>query len=102
GAGIDAGDEIVAVGGTRVEGTNLEASLRGRSPGDTVEVVVARDGRLLTKSVVVDPPRQDRVKLVAKADASTSARARFAAWLGQPHPLWAGRGDAPPTLAATP
>ena len=94
------GDEIVAVGGARVEGTNLEALLRGRSPGDTVEVVVARDGRLLTKSASLDPPRQDRVKLVAKADAPAGARAAFAAWLGQPHPLWAGRGEPPSALAA--
>jgi predicted metalloprotease with PDZ domain len=91
-AGIDPGDEVIAVGGTRIEGTNVEASLRGRSPGDTVEVVLARDGRLLTKSVALDGPRQDRVKLAAKADAPASARAAFAAWLGQPHPLWAPRG----------
>jgi predicted metalloprotease with PDZ domain len=95
-AGVDPGDEIIAVGGTRIEGTHVEAPLRGRSPGDTVEVVVVRDGRLLTKTVALDPPRQDRVKLAAKADAPTSARAAFAAWLGQPHPLWAGRGESAP------
>ena len=100
-AGIDAGDELLAVGGTRVEGTNLEASLRGRSPGDTVEVVVARDGRLLTKNATLDPPRQDRVKLVARADAPASVRAAFAAWMGQPHPVWAGREGAPTAVAAT-
>jgi len=99
-AGIDAGDELLAVGGTRVEGTNLEASLRGRSAGDTVEVVVARDGRLLTKNAILDPPRQDRVKLVARADAPASVRGAFAAWLGQPHPLWAGREGAPTAVAA--
>jgi predicted metalloprotease with PDZ domain len=94
-AGIDAGDEILAIGGARVEGTNLEVSLRGRSPGDTVEVVVARDGRLLTKSAALDPPRQDRVRLVARAEASASTRAAFAAWLGQTHPVWAAsRADA--------
>ncbi len=101
-AGIDAGDEIIAVGGNRVEGTNLEASLRGRAPGDTVEVVVARDGRLLMKGVALDPPRHDRVRLVAKADAPASARAAFAAWLGQPHPLWAARPDGTTPAAARP
>jgi predicted metalloprotease with PDZ domain len=93
-AGVDPGDEIIAVAGTRVEGTNVEATLRGRAPGDTVELVLARDGRLVTKSVVLDPPRQERLKLVARADAPASARAAFAAWLGQPHPLWGSRGDA--------
>jgi predicted metalloprotease with PDZ domain len=92
-AGVDPGDEIIAVGGSRVEGTNMESTLRGRVPGDSVEVVVARDGRLLTKTVVLDGPKQDRVKLIAKTDAPASARAAFAAWLGQPHPAWSARGD---------
>jgi predicted metalloprotease with PDZ domain len=99
-AGIDAGDELIAVGGTRVEGTNLEGSLRGRSPGDTVEVVIVRDGRLLTKSAALDPPRQDRVKLVARPDAPAGTRAVFAAWLGQPHPVWGGSVDGVPALGA--
>jgi hypothetical protein len=87
-----------------VEGSNVEAPLRGRSPGDTVEVLVARDGRMLTRAVVLDPPRLERVKLVAKADAPVGARAAFAAWLGQPHPLWAARQDllARPEGAAPP
>ena len=95
-AGVDPGDEIIAVGGSRVDGANVEVALRGRSPGDTVEVIVARDGRLLTKNVVLDASKQDRVKLVAKIDASASARAAFAAWLGQPHPAWSSRSGAAP------
>jgi predicted metalloprotease with PDZ domain len=98
-AGVDAGDELIAIGGMRVEGTTLAAQLRGRAPGDTVDVVVARDGRLQTKTVSLDAPRHDRVKLVAKADASPAARAAFASWLGQPHSGWSGRGDG---SAATP
>jgi predicted metalloprotease with PDZ domain len=99
-AGIDPGDELIAVGGTRVEGTNLEAALRGRSAGDTVEVVVSRDGRLLTRSAILDPPRADRVKLVARSDAPAKSRAAFTAWLGQPHPMWAGRAEVPPAPAS--
>jgi predicted metalloprotease with PDZ domain len=94
-AGVDPGDEIIAIGGSRVEGTNLEVALRGRAPGDTIEVVLARDGRLLNKSVVLDPPKQDRVKLTARVDATASAQAAFAAWLGQPHPIWSSRNEAP-------
>jgi predicted metalloprotease with PDZ domain len=87
-AGIDPGDEVLAIGGLRIEGANVEATLRGRAPGDRVEVVVARDGRLLTKFAVVDPPMNDRVKIVAMRDAPASARNAFAAWLGAPHPAW--------------
>jgi predicted metalloprotease with PDZ domain len=99
-AGIDAGDELVAIGGMRVEGTSLEAPLRGRVPGDTVEVLVSRDGRLQTRTVALDPPRQDRVKLVTRPNASAAARAAFTAWLGQGHPSWLAPGEltaAPPS-----
>jgi predicted metalloprotease with PDZ domain len=88
-AGIDAGDEILGVGGARVEGTNVEATLRGRNAGDIVDVLIARDGRLLTRRVTLDPPRHERVKLVPCKDAAPSAQAALASWLGRPHPAWA-------------
>jgi len=87
-AGIDAGDEILGVGGTRVEGGIMEPALRGRVPGDLVDIVVARDGKLLTKRAKLDPPRHDRVKLVPRNDAASAAKAAFTAWLGRPHPAW--------------
>jgi predicted metalloprotease with PDZ domain len=84
--GIDAGDEILAVGGTRVEGPHLDAALRGRAPGEAVDVVVSRDARILTKRLTLDPPRPDRVKIVPARDASPQAREAFAAWLKKAHP----------------
>jgi predicted metalloprotease with PDZ domain len=87
-AGIDPGDEIVGVGGLRVEGASVEPTLRGRAPGDAVEVVVARDGRLLTKRAILDPPRLDRVKIVPKRDAPAAARAAFESWLGRQPVVW--------------
>jgi predicted metalloprotease with PDZ domain len=92
-AGIDAGDEILAVAGTRVDGTSVDPALRGRSAGETVDVLVSRDGRVATKSVVLDPGRADRVKLVAVRDPSPQAREAFAAWLDQPHPSTRARSS---------
>ncbi|HZU82523.1 MAG TPA: PDZ domain-containing protein [Polyangiaceae bacterium] len=86
-AGIDAGDEILAVGGARVD-ANIEAVLRAHAPGETVDVLVARDGKVLVRPTVLDPPRKDKMKLVAQKDAGAAARAAFAAWLGAPHPAW--------------
>jgi predicted metalloprotease with PDZ domain len=88
--GIDAGDELVAIAGTRVDGPSLDAVLRGRAPGDEVEVLLARDGRITTAQVKLDPPRPDRVKLRADPDATPAAREAFARWLGEPHPAWGG------------
>ncbi len=87
-AGIDPGDEIVGVAGQRTDGTNLEAALRGKGPGESVDVVVARDGKLLTRVATLDPPRLDRVKLAIQPDAAPAARAAFQAWLGQLPPVW--------------
>jgi predicted metalloprotease with PDZ domain len=87
-AGIDPSDEIVAVAGNRIEGTNVEAALRECAPGEIVDIAVARDGRLITIPLTLDPPKQDRVRIVARPDAPPRARAAFAAWLGAPHPSW--------------
>lgn len=87
-AGIDPSDEIVAIGGRRVEGTNVEAALARKQPGDVVEVLVSRDGRTLVRSATLDPPKRDRVRLVPLEDAPPAARAAFTSWLGQPHPAW--------------
>jgi predicted metalloprotease with PDZ domain len=93
-AGIDPGDELLGVGGARVEAVGVEATLRGRAAGDVIDVVVARDGRLQTRRVTLDPPRPDRVKIVAKKDASDAERAAFQAWLGRPHPAWEAAASA--------
>jgi predicted metalloprotease with PDZ domain len=87
-AGIDPGDELLAIAGTRVEGGNVEAALRGRHGGETVDVLLARDGRVLVRPTKLDPQRQDRVRLLVKRDAPQAARDAFTAWLGSPHALW--------------
>ncbi|HSY24885.1 MAG TPA: PDZ domain-containing protein, partial [Polyangiaceae bacterium] len=90
-AGFEPGDEIVAVAGMRIEGTQLDAALRGHAAGEVVAVTFVREGRLTTRSVALDPARLDRVKVVAERDPSPAARAAFTAWVGQSHPAWAGR-----------
>jgi predicted metalloprotease with PDZ domain len=87
--GIDAGDEVLGIAGIRVEGVNVDAALRGRTPGQTVDVVIARAGHLSVKNVTLDAPKPDRVKLVPMRDASDAARRAFESWLG-PHPTWSG------------
>jgi predicted metalloprotease with PDZ domain len=88
-AGIDPGDELLSVAGQRVEGANVDGPLRGHAPGETVPVLVSREGRVLSRSIRLDPPRLERVKITPVRDASPVARETFAAWLGQPLP--AGR-----------
>ena len=87
-AGIDAGDELLGIGGVRVEGANVEAALRGRAQGEEVDVLVARDGRIVTRRLTLDAARADVVKLVAKKDASAAQRAAMRAWLGAEPLAW--------------
>ncbi len=95
-AGVDAGDELIAIGSVRLDGANVESGLRGHAPGDEVEILLARDGHVVQKRAVLDAPRHDKIKLRANPDASTAARDAFAAWLGEPHPAWsAGSASAP-------
>jgi predicted metalloprotease with PDZ domain len=98
-AGIDPGDEIVGIAGQRLapaggstngsmEGASVDAALRGRSAGDEVDVLVARDGRMLLLRAKLDPPRLDRVKIVPLPDAPFDARKAFQAWTGRPYAAW--------------
>ena len=86
--GIDPGDELVSVGGRRLESTSLDAVLGGRDAGEVVEVVVARDGRTRTLAVALDEARRDRVRISVDAQATPAQRALFAGWLGEAHPAW--------------
>jgi predicted metalloprotease with PDZ domain len=92
-AGISAGDELVAIDGVRIDGANIDALLRGTRAGQSIDVALVRDGRLLNVSAGLDPPRLDRVKIVAQRDAMPGAREAFTAWLGQPWPAARSRAS---------
>ena len=54
-AGIEAGDLIVAIDGSTIEGIeDLAGQVRSRHAGDTVELTVVRDGEELTVTVTLD------------------------------------------------
>ena len=81
-AGLDAGDEIIAIGGRRVDAANLDSVLFNRHQGDKVQVLVGRDGRVVTLEATLDGPRLDKVKIVPKKDATEAQLAFRKAWLG--------------------
>ncbi|OFE13158.1 hypothetical protein PHACT_08400 [Pseudohongiella acticola] len=79
-AGINAGDELVALDGARI-GSNLDALLRRYSPGDEVEFSLFRDGRLRTVPVTLNPVRGEH-ELEVDEEASEPVRRMRGDWLG--------------------
>jgi predicted metalloprotease with PDZ domain len=80
-AGIDVGDEIVAIGDRRIEGGKLDPALVGRTPGTKVDVEVAREGIVRKMSVTLDAPPSDRVKISLAEGATPTQRALLQGWL---------------------
>ncbi len=80
-AGIDAGDEIVAIGGKRLEGSRVESALAGRAPGSVVEIAYARDGQLRTASVTLEVPAVERVRLSVAETATSAQKSLLEGWL---------------------
>lgn len=86
-AGIDVGDELLAIGDRRVDGST-DSALGKHKAGDNTAVIVARDGRVRTLEVTLDPPRADRVRIIARKDATSEQKALCELWLGDLHPTW--------------
>ncbi len=80
-AGVNAEDEILAIGGYRVRPDQWEARLEAFRPGDKVPLLVARRERLVTLEVALatEAPRAWRVE--SDPAASDAAKARLAGWL---------------------
>jgi predicted metalloprotease with PDZ domain len=87
-AGLDVGDELLAVDDRRVDYGNLDAAFAGHKGGDRVTLLVSREGRVRRLECQLDPPRQERVRLVPKKDAAADARSLCEAWLGERPSAW--------------
>jgi predicted metalloprotease with PDZ domain len=83
-AGIDSKDEIIAVAGRRLPDGRVDPPLFGLAPGESVPVVLSRDGWIRTVDLVLDPPLLPEGKIVPLADAPPKARDLYQAWLGEP------------------
>jgi predicted metalloprotease with PDZ domain len=79
-AGVNAEDEILAIGGYRVRPDQWEARLDAFKPGEKVPFLVARRERLVTLDVtpLAEPSRAWRLE--PDPAASDAAKARLAGW----------------------
>lgn len=83
-AGIDAGDELLAIDGFRVNAEQASERLKDYRPGDTVEVTVFHQDQLRTCRVTLAPPRPARYQILAVENPSSIQKQNFTGWLGVP------------------
>ena len=81
-AGLSAGDEIVAVDGLRMSGSQLENYLEHRGDAQAVTIHLLRRDELLAFQVTPLPAAWDTCRFHLPAEIDQDTRARQQAWLG--------------------
>jgi predicted metalloprotease with PDZ domain len=79
--GINVRDEIVAVDGYRVDQESLNARIEEKRPGATLEITVARSGKLRVLSVVLGQKRAE-YKITRIPSPTAEQKALYQSWLG--------------------
>lgn len=79
-AGVNAGDELLALDGLRVGAATLPQRLQEAAPGKSIRLTVFRRDELQEFTVTVAPPTAE-VRLVQDANASGEQKAALADWL---------------------
>ncbi|MGC8713677.1 MAG: M61 family metallopeptidase [Leptodesmis sp.] len=83
-AGIDMGDELLAINGIRVSADQLHERLRDFRPGDTIQCTFFHQDELRSASVTLSQPRPNRYQLVPVERPSRKQEQYFQGWLGIP------------------
>ncbi|MCA9527537.1 MAG: M61 family metallopeptidase [Myxococcales bacterium] len=85
-AGLNAEDELLAVGDQRVSPKTLDDLLARLRPGERATLLVARRDQLLRLPVSLGEEPADAWKLSVDPKATPAQKARLAAWLGAAPP----------------
>jgi len=83
-AGIDAGDELLAIDGFRVSAEHLSDRLKDYKIGDAIAVTVFHQDELRTCQVTLAAPRPSRYQIVTLEQPTSTQKQNFAGWLGVP------------------
>lgn len=79
-AGIDAGDELLAIDGIRVSG-QLSDRLKDYHPGDTIQITVFHQEELRTHPVTLASPRPNHYQVTCVEAPSPTQKQNFEGWL---------------------
>lgn len=85
-AGLEIGDEFLALNGVRVRSSDLSDRLSEHKKGETVAMTVFRDDHLRNVSVVLDYSPLRSYKLVRVESPTDLQKQIYESWLGAPWP----------------
>jgi predicted metalloprotease with PDZ domain len=80
-AGLQTGDEIIAIGKKNVARENLLVYLGRYKQGDRVPITVKRDRRTIQATLVLGPPDRFEYRIVEKKDPTPQQKTLRTAWL---------------------
>ncbi|ARV62829.1 peptidase M61 [Nostocales cyanobacterium HT-58-2] len=83
-AGIDPGDELLAIDGLRVGTNGLGDRLKDYQPQDIIQVTIFHQDELRTLPVTLASPLSGKYQLKAVENPSPTQKENFAGWLGAP------------------
>lgn len=81
-AGLNAGDEVIALDGFRVRASGWGERRKQYAPGQTGSLLISRRGKLLTLTIVFAKEPAKLWQLQVDPDAADSQNSRRATWLG--------------------
>ncbi len=80
-AGVDAGDELLAIDGWRVTADQLNDRLKDYNPGDTIQLSIFHQDELHTFPVMLEAARPSRYQIVPVENPSTAQKQNYTGWL---------------------
>lgn len=80
-AGLDAGDELLAIAGWRVSEDQVGDRLRDYNPGDTIQVSFFHQDELKTSAVTLADAKPNSYQIVPIKSPSSEQEKNFAGWL---------------------
>ncbi len=81
-AGLEPGDELLALDGFRVGAESLGKRLKSRCPGDRLSLSVFHGDELLTRTLVLADPQPASWSLTPNPEATAAQRQAFRRWTG--------------------